>query len=184
MKNSNKLEVKNGKLVVATAKKANNPKEAKKKVSKFRTIYGIQQGAKPNANLKIAVKLFEANKDKENLTFANLLTQYEALLKRNDYKIDKNTEGRLRRILSRTINSGISRESIQGIKFNLYANYKGIKIVTSKPFIFDSNYNVSPNQVRENLYTFKFGTKTTLIKNIELSEAGKAKLELFKQANK
>ncbi len=63
---------------------------------------------------------------------------------RNDKKTDgKNFEGRLRRILYRSIESGITRESIQGIKFNLNANYKGIKVITSQPFVFNNSANVA-----------------------------------------
>ncbi len=44
---------------------------------------------------------------------------------RNAKKTDgKNFEGRLRRILYRSIESGITRESIQGIKFNLTLTIK------------------------------------------------------------
>ncbi len=58
---------------------------------------------------------------------------------RNDKKPDgKNFEGRLRRILYRSIESGITREPIQGIKFNLNPNYKGIKVITSQPFFFNT----------------------------------------------
>ncbi len=71
------------------------------------------------------------------MTFNYILSEYKKEMIRNDKKPDgKNFEGRLRRILYRSIESGITRESIQGIKFNLNANYKGIKVITSQPFIF------------------------------------------------
>jgi hypothetical protein len=130
MKNS--LVVKGNKLVVATA---NVEKVATKKV-KFREIFGIRLGAKPSIELKLAVKVLKANQDKSNMSFNFILSEYKKEMIRNDKKTDgKNFEGRLRRILYRSIESGITRESIQGIKFNLKANYKGIKVITSQPFI-------------------------------------------------
>jgi hypothetical protein len=99
---------------------------------------------------------------------------------RNDKKTDgKNFEGRLRRILYRSIESGITRESIQGIKFNLKANYKGIKVITSQPFVFNNSANVARKDVEENLYTFKFNKVVTLVTKAEIKTVSD-KVKAFK----
>ena len=173
---SNQLVVNNGKLVVATA---NVEKVATKKV-KFREIFGIRLGAKPSIELKLAVKVLKANQDKSNMSFNFILSEYKKEMIRNDKKTDgKNFEGRLRRILYRSIESGITRESIQGIKFNLKANYKGIKVITSQPFIFNNSANVARKDVEENLYTFKFNKVVTLVTKAEIKTVSD-KVKAFK----
>ena len=172
----NQLVVKGNKLVVATE---NVEKVATKKV-KFREIFGIRLGAKPNIQLKTTVKVLKANKDRSNMTFSYILSEYKKEMTRNDKKTDgKNFEGRLRRILYRSIESGITRESIQGIKFNLKANYKGIKAITAKPFVFDKYGNVSRQQVEQNLYTFKFNKVVTLVTKAEIKTVSD-KVKAFK----
>ena len=174
MKNS--LVVNNGKLVVATA---NVEKVATKKV-KFREIFGIRLGAKPSIELKLAVKVLKANQERSNMSFNYILSEYKKEMIRNDKKTDgKNFEGRLRRILYRSIESGITRESIQGIKFNLKANYKGIKVITSQPFIFNNSANVARKDVEENLYTFKFNKVVTLVTKAEIKTVSD-KVKAFK----
>ena len=127
------LEVKNGQLVATpTPKATEKPTPTPTPKKKYAEIYGVRLGAKPNANLRIAVKVFKANQNKV-LTWSQLLELYKKELIKNDYKIDKNTVGRLARILSRTNLSGIARESVQGLKFNLSANYNGIKVKTKFP---------------------------------------------------
>lgn len=178
----NKLQVKNGKLEVKNVKndvKKPTPTPTPTLKKKFAEIYGVRLGAKPNANLRIAVKVFEANQNKV-LTFEQLFKLYCEELKKNDYKIDKNTKGRLRRILSRTNLSGLARESVQGLKFNLQANYKGIKVILKTPFIQNSSYNVEPKQIYDNTYKFIFAKKVNRIMKAELTDATKKKLELFK----
>ena len=176
----NKLQVKNGKLEVKNVKndvKKPTPTPTPKK--KFAEIYGVQLGAKPDANMRIAVKVFEANQN-EVLTWSQLFELYKKELIKNDYKIDKNTKGRLRRILSRTNLSGLARNSVQGLKYNLNANYKGIKVILKTPFIQNSSFNVEPKQVYENTYKFIFAKKVNRIMKAELTDATKKKLELFK----
>ena len=174
MKNS--LVVNNGKLVVATA---NVEKVATKKV-KFREIFGIRLGAKPSIELKTAVKVLKANQERSNMSFNYILSEYKKEMIRNDKKVDgKNFEGRLRRILYRSIESGITRESIQGIKFNLNANYKGIKVITSQPFVFNNSANVARKDVEENLYTFKFNKVVTLVTKAEIKTVSD-KVKAFK----
>lgn len=176
----NKLQVKNGKLQVKDVKndvKKPTPTPTPKK--KYAEIYGVRLGAKPNANLRIAVKVFEANQNKV-LTWSQLFELYKKELIKNDYKIDKNTKGRLRRILSRTNLSGLARESVQGLKYNLNANYKGIKVILKTPFIQNSKFNVEPSQVYENTYKFIFAKKVNRIMKADLTDATKKKLELFK----
>ena len=178
MKNS--LVVNNGKLVVATA----NVEKKKVAKVKFREIFGIRLGAKPSIELKTAVKVLEANKERSNMTFNYILSEYKKEMIRNDKKTDgKNFEGRLRRILYRSIESGITRESIQGIKFNLNANYKGIKVITSQPFIFNNSANVSRKDVEENLYTFKFNKVVTLLNKAEIKTVAD-KVKAFKTINR
>ena len=173
---SNQLVVNNGKLVVATA---NVEKVATKKV-KFREIFGIRLGAKPSIELKLAVKVLKANQERSNMTFNYILSEYKKEMIRNDKKTDgKNFEGRLRRILYRSIESGITRESIQGIKFNLKANYKGIKVITSQPFVFNNSANVARKDVEENLYTFKFNKVVTLVTKAEIKTVSD-KVKAFK----
>ena len=172
----NQLVVNNGKLVVATA---NVEKVATKKV-KFREIFGIRLGAKPSIELKLAVKVLKANQERSNMSFNYILSEYKKEMIRNDKKTDgKNFEGRLRRILYRSIESGITRESIQGIKFNLKANYKGIKVITSQPFIFNNSANVARKDVEENLYTFKFNKVVTLVTKAEIKTVSD-KVKAFK----
>ena len=174
MKNS--LVVNNGKLVVATA----NVEKKKVAKVKFREIFGIRLGAKPSIELKTAVKVLEANKERSNMTFNYILSEYKKEMIRNDKKVDgKNFEGRLRRILYRSIESGITRESIQGIKFNLNANYKGIKVITSQPFVFNNSANVARKDVEENLYTFKFNKVVTLVTKAEIKTVSD-KVKAFK----
>lgn len=180
------LEVKEGKLVATP--KATPKKEAKKLVKKeakkYAEIYGIRLGAKPNANLRIAVKVFKANQNK-TLSWSQLLELYKKELLKNDYKIDKNTVGRLARILSRTNLSGIARESVQGLKFNLSANYNGIKVKTKFPFKQNDKFNVDRSQVYENTYQFIFADKgEKRILKAELTEATKKKLAKFKETLK
>jgi hypothetical protein len=176
VKMKNSLVVKGNKLVVATA---NVEKVATKKV-KFREIFGIRLGAKPSIELKLAVKVLKANQDKSNMSFNFILSEYKKEMIRNDKKTDgKNFEGRLRRILYRSIESGITRESIQGIKFNLKANYKGIKVITSQPFIFNNSANVARKDVEENLYTFKFNKVVTLVTKAEIKTVSD-KVKAFK----
>ena len=173
---SNQLVVNNGKLVVATA---NVEKVATKKV-KFREIFGIRLGAKPSIELKLAVKVLKANQERSNMSFSYILSEYKKEMIRNDKKTDgKNFEGRLRRILYRSIESGITRESIQGIKFNLKANYKGIKVITSQPFVFNNSANVARKDVEENLYTFKFNKVVTLVTKAEIKTVSD-KVKAFK----
>ena len=173
---SNQLVVNNGKLVVATA---NVEKVATKKV-KFREIFGIRLGAKPSIELKLAVKVLKANQERSNMSFNYILSEYKKEMIRNDKKTDgKNFEGRLRRILYRSIESGITRESIQGIKFNLKANYKGIKVITSQPFVFNNSANVARKDVEENLYTFKFNKVVTLVTKAEIKTVSD-KVKAFK----
>ena len=175
----NQLEVKGNKLVVATKKVATKKVETKK-VVKFREIFGIRLGAKPSIELRTAVKVLEKNKERSNMTFNYILSEYKKEMIRNDKKTDgKNFEGRLRRILYRSIESGITRESIQGIKFNLNANYKGIKVITSQPFVFNNSANVARKDVEENLYTFKFNKVVTLINKAELKTV-EDKVKAFK----
>ena len=172
----NQLVVNNGKLVVATA---NVEKVATKKV-KFREIFGIRLGAKPSIELKLAVKVLKANQERSNMSFNYILSEYKKEMIRNDKKTDgKNFEGRLRRILYRSIESGITRESIQGIKFNLKANYKGIKVITSQPFVFNNSANVARKDVEENLYTFKFNKVVTLVTKAEIKTVSD-KVKAFK----
>jgi hypothetical protein len=176
VKMKNSLVVKGNKLVVATA---NVEKVATKKV-KFREIFGIRLGAKPSIELKLAVKVLKANQDKSNMSFNFILSEYKKEMIRNDKKTDgKNFEGRLRRILYRSIESGITRESIQGIKFNLKANYKGIKVITSQPFVFNNSANVARKDVEENLYTFKFNKVVTLVTKAEIKTVSD-KVKAFK----
>ena len=173
---SNQLVVKGNKLVVATA---NVEKVATKKV-KFREIFGIRLGAKPSIELKTAVKVLKANQERSNMSFNYILSEYKKEMIRNDKKVDgKNFEGRLRRILYRSIESGITRESIQGIKFNLNANYKGIKVITSQPFVFNNSANVARKDVEENLYTFKFNKVVTLVTKAEIKTVSD-KVKAFK----
>ena len=161
-----------------------NPTKAKpetKKV-KFREIFGIRLGAKPSIELRTAVKVIEKNKERKMMSFNYILSEYKKEMIRNDKKTDgKNFEGRLRRILYRSIESGITRESIQGIKFNLSANYKGIKVVTSKPFEFNNSANVSRKEVEENLYTFDFEKDYKLVNKASLKTYS-AKVKAFKKA--
>ncbi len=114
------------------------------------------------------------------MTFNYILSEYKKEMIRNDKKTDgKNFEGRLRRILYRSIESGITRESIQGIKFNLNANYKGIKVITSQPFVFNNSANVARKDVEENLYTFKFNKVVTLVTKAEIKTVSD-KVKAFK----
>ena len=178
-KMKNQLVVKGNKLVVAT-KKVTKKVPTVKKVVKFREIFGIRLGAKPSIELRSAVKVLKANSDRSNMTFNFILSEYKKEMIRNDKKTDgKNFEGRLRRILYRSIESGITRESIQGIKFNLNANYKGIKVITSQPFIFNNSANVARKDVEENLYTFKFNKVVTLVNKAELKTVAD-KVKAFK----
>ncbi len=109
-----------------------------------------------------------------------ILPEYKKEMIRNAKKpAGKNFEGRLRRILYRSIESGIPRESIQGIKFNLNANYKGIKVITSHPFVFNNSATVARKDVEENLYTFKFNKVVPLINKAELKTVA-AKVKAFK----
>ena len=175
----NQLVVKGDKLVVATKKVAKKVPTVKK-VVKFREIFGIRLGAKPSIELRSAVKVLKANSDRSNMSFNFILSEYKKEMIRNDKKTDgKNFEGRLRRILYRSIESGITRESIQGIKFNLNANYKGIKVITSQPFVFNNSANVARKDVEENLYTFKFNKVVTLINKAELKTV-EDKVKAFK----
>jgi hypothetical protein len=172
----NQLVVKGDKLVVATA----NVEKVEAKKVKFREIFGIRLGAKPSIELKTAVKVLEANKERSNMSFNYILSEYKKEMIRNDKKTDgKNFEGRLRRILYRSIESGITRESIQGIKFNLNANYKGIKVITSQPFVFNNSANVARKDVEENLYTFKFNKVVTLVTKAEIKTVSD-KVKAFK----
>ena len=172
----NQLVVKNGNLVVATKK----VEKVEVKKVKFREIFGIRLGAKPSIELKTAVKVLKANQERSNMTFNYILSEYKKEMIRNDKKTDgKNFEGRLRRILYRSIESGITRESIQGIKFNLNANYKGIKVITSQPFIFNNSANVARKDVEENLYTFKFNKVVTLVTKAEIKTVSD-KVKAFK----
>jgi hypothetical protein len=175
----NQLVVNNGKLVVATA---NVEKVATKKVAKkvkSRDLYGIRFGEKPNSELRNAVKVMSANKDKKNMTFDFILSEYKKSMIKNDKVVTgKNFEGRLRRILYRSIESGLTRKSVQGIEFNLSANYYGIKIVLANPFIFDSNANVDRKQVEANLYTFKFNKVVKVVTKAEFKTV-KDKVEAF-----
>ena len=146
------LEVKEGKLVATP--KATPKKEAKKLVKKeakkYAEIYGIRLGAKPNANLRIAVKVFKANQNK-TLSWSQLL----------------------------------ARESVQGLKFNLSANYNGIKVKTKFPFKQNEKFNVDRSQVYENTYQFIFADKgEKRILKAELTEATKKKLAKFKETLK
>ena len=176
---NNQLVVKGDKLVVAT-KKATKKVATVKKVVKFREIFGIRLGAKPSIELRSAVKVLKANSERSNMTFNFILSEYKKEMIRNDKKTNgKNFEGRLRRILYRSIESGITRESIQGIKFNLNANYKGIKVITSQPFVFNNSANVARKDVEENLYTFKFNKVVTLINKAELKTVAD-KVKAFK----
>ena len=176
---NNQLVVKGDKLVVAT-KKATKKVATVKKVVKFREIFGIRLGAKPSIELRSAVKVLKANSERSNMTFNFILSEYKKEMIRNDKKTNgKNFEGRLRRILYRSIESGITRESIQGIKFNLNANYKGIKVITSQPFVFNNSANVARKDVEENLYTFKFNKVVTLINKAELKSVSD-KVKAFK----
>ena len=176
---NNQLVVKGDKLVVAT-KKATKKVATVKKVVKFREIFGIRLGAKPSIELRSAVKVLKANSERSNMTFNFILSEYKKEMIRNDKKVNgKNFEGRLRRILYRSIESGITRESIQGIKFNLNANYKGIKVITSQPFVFNNSANVARKDVEENLYTFKFNKVVTLINKAELKSVSD-KVKAFK----
>jgi hypothetical protein len=173
---SNQLVVNNGKLVVATA----NVEKVETKKVKFREIFGIRLGAKPSIELKLAVKVLKANQERSNMSFNYILSEYKKEMIRNDKKTDgKNFEGRLRRILYRSIESGITRESIQGIKFNLKANYKGIKVITSQPFVFNNSANVARKDVEENLYTFKFNKVVTLVTKAEIKTVSD-KVKAFK----
>ena len=175
----NQLVVKGNKLVVATKKVAKKVPTVKK-VVKFREIFGIRLGAKPSIELRTAVKVLKANSERSNMTFNFILSEYKKEVIRNDKKVNgKNFEGRLRRILYRSIESGITRESIQGIKFNLNANYKGIKVITSQPFVFNNSANVARKDVEENLYTFKFNKVVTLINKAELKSV-EDKVKAFK----
>ena len=175
----NQLVVKGNKLVVATKKVAKKVPTVKK-VVKFREIFGIRLGAKPSIELRTAVKVLKANSERSNMTFNFILSEYKKEMIRNDKKVNgKNFEGRLRRILYRSIESGITRESIQGIKFNLNANYKGIKVITSQPFVFNNSANVARKDVEENLYTFKFNKVVTLINKAELKSV-EDKVKAFK----
>ena len=176
----NQLVVKGNKLVVATAKVATAKVPTTKKVVKFREIFGIRLGAKPSIELRSALKVLKNNSERKNMSFNYILSEYKKEMIRNDKKTDgKNFEGRLRRILYRSIESGITRESIQGIKFNLNANYKGIKIVTSQPFVFNNSANVSRKDVEENLYTFKINKVVTLINKVEIKTVAD-KVKAFK----
>ena len=179
----NQLVVKGNKLVVATAnveKVVAKKVPTAKKVVKFREIFGIRLGAKPSIELRTAVKVLKANSERSNMTFNYILSEYKKEMIRNDKKTDgKNFEGRLRRILYRSIESGITRESIQGIKFNLNANYKGIKVITSQPFVFNNSANVARKDVEENLYTFKFNKVVTLVNKAELKTVAD-KVKAFK----
>ena len=168
----NQLVVKGNKLVVTTAnvEKVATKKVAKKETKvKFREIFGIRLGAKPSIELKTAVKVLKRISDKPNLTFSYILSEYKKEMIRNDKKVDgKNFEGRLRRILYRSIESGITRESIQGIK-----------VITSKPFVFNNSANVSRKDVEENLYTFKFNKVVTLVTKAEIKTVSD-KVKAFK----
>ncbi len=87
------------------------------------------------------------------MSFIYILSEYKKEMIRNDKKrTAKILKGRLRRILYRSIESGITRESIQGIKFNLNANYKGIKVITSQPFVFNNSANVAGEGALKKIY--------------------------------
>lgn len=179
------LEVKNGQLVATpTLKATEKPTPTPTPKKKYANIYGVQFGAKPDANMRIAVKVFKANQ-KKVLSFKELFELYKKELLKNDYKIDKNTKGRLRRILYRSNISGIARGSVQALKYNLHANYNGIKMKTKNKFIVNDKFNVEPRQVYENTYEFIFADKgEKRILKAELTEATKKKVNAFKQALK
>ena len=174
------------KIILASSKKV-EVSESKVEVSESKVVllYGKKFGKKPNSNLRIAVKLFEQLKDKENLTFNFLFDEYKKLLLKNDLKVDKNTKGRLRRILYRSIETGIIRDTDQAIKFNLYANYNGIKIVTKNKFNYDpQTFNVDPKEVYNNLYTFKFANKVTRKLKADITKTILKKIEALKNPKK
>jgi hypothetical protein len=168
-----KLKVVNNELVVATTKTP--------KAKATKTLYGVQLSTKPNLELRTALKVVKANADKSNLTFQFLYAEFKKEIIRGGNKVNKNTEGRLRRILYRSIESGVSKESIQGIKFNLSANFRGVKVIVKTPFVFGGKGDVSKSQVENNLYSFKVAKVVTNVKEAKI-EAIKDKLNAFRKS--
>ena len=170
------LEVKGNKLV-ATPKKA-TPKKAIKKVVKkvikkesiFGDIFGINTGKKPCIELRVATVVFQKY-DGKPVKFNQLWADYQKLMIRVNTtgEIDVNQKGRLRRIIYRTIPSGLYKKTAQGIRFNLLANYSGVKLKKAKKFTYKDNGDVTPQQVYDNEYTFTFSKNVSRVMKRELT---------------
>jgi len=156
-------------------------KETTNKVKATKNLYGIQLSTKPNLELRTALKVVKANSDKSNITFYTLYSEFKKEIIQSGNKVNKNTEGRLRRILYRSVESGVSKQSIQGIKFNLAANYKGVKVIVKTPFIFSGKGDVSKSQVENNLYSFKVAKEVTNVEDAKIGSI-KDKLSEFRKA--
>ena len=182
----NKLQVKNGKLQV---KVKETPKKAVKKAVKkepiFGDIFGFNTGKKPCIELRVATVIFEKYNNKP-VKFNQLWADYQELMKsvNTTGKIGKNQKGRLRRIIYRTIPSGLYKKTAQAIQFNLLANYKGVKLKKAKQFEYNLSGDVSPQQVYDNEYTFIFAKNYSRAMKRELTMKNNADLKAFaKQFN-
>ena len=172
------LQIKEGQLVVTTKE---TPKTTPKQTRATKNLYGVQLSTKPNLELRTALKVIQNNSEKKNITFKFLFAEFSKEIIKGGNKINKNTEGRLRRILYRSVESGITKESIQGIKFNLAANYKGVKVIVSQPFEFGVKGDVSRSQVENNLYSFKINKVVKTIEEGTIQSVAD-KVKAFKKA--
>jgi hypothetical protein len=98
-------------------------------------------------------------------------------------KSKSNLKTRFDRLLYRSIESGISRGSIQGLKFNLVANYKGLSIKSKEPVIFKSDFNAELKTVVNNEYSFKKSDDIVLRDNYKPTEAMNKRVLAFQLNN-
>jgi len=169
-----------------TAKAKEKIKAVKKAVV---SRYGKQVPLKPSIEVKTLLKVLIPLEGKET-TYKAILNLYINEFKRNDKTTNgKNFLTRFERSLTSGIKDGITRDSVQGIKFNLLATYNNINVVPSKKFT-TNDYNrrgsLNKEPLRNNSYTFKIvkGKKITIKNEVVINKTLEKEIQGFKESIK
>lgn len=168
------LQVKGGKLQVTKTKEApaKTVKDKLKKIRAVREIYGVKLSTKLPNEVKATIDVINSNKGKGFISFDDLYKQYvKALAKYSNSR--SNLKTRFRRILYRTVEGVILKQSIQSAKFNLKANIKGIKVMSQSPIELKSNGDANTKSVDTNSFKFVIADKVETRKSINATDADK-----------
>ena len=155
-------------------------KTTKKVTSKKREVLNVVLGSKLPIEVKATLNALSEEFQTQTVLFGKFLTE----LKKLGSNSNSNLETRFNRSIYRNVESGLTRKSIQGIKFNISAQTSGVKIVSKYPIEFLANSNANLQTVRENEYKIVYTSKAkkyNVRKEFKVSEAIEKRVNKFRE---